>query len=254
MPEPILINLGCGELVGDHWINVDSSPNVLLDNSPRLKGWLKKILPTSSRADKFRSARHLDLRKKKWPFASGSVDGIYGSHVFEHLTREAGEHVLRECFRVLKPGGRLRLLMPCLEDLIEQYRGLKRMKDPLAATEFAQRTLVLPDLPAGPWWYRMYFQLYDKNRHRMFYDRDSLKHYLKLSGFARVTARRHLDSRLPYLFEVEREDRFPGAFCMEAMKPELPSPKRSPLRRTFRRPPKPADGALGMPFARFSGA
>ncbi len=230
MRDPILLNLGCGELVGSHWINIDSSPNVLLDNSPRLKGWFRKLLPASSRADKFRTARHLDLRKKKWPFATASVDGIYGSHVFEHLTREDGAHVLQECFRVLKPGGRVRLLMPCLEDLVEQYRELKKKKDPLAATEFAQRTLVLPDLPAGPWWYRLYFQFYDKNRHRMFYDRASLKHYLEQHGFARVAVRRHLDSQIPYLFEVEREDRFPGAFCVEAMKPRPPKPRTRGMR------------------------
>ena len=32
--------------------------------------------------------------------------------VLEHFTREDGEHLLRECFRVLRPGGVLRLRVP----------------------------------------------------------------------------------------------------------------------------------------------
>jgi len=227
----INLNLGCGELVGEHWVNLDSSPNVFLDNTPKVKQFFRRFLPKSSRASKFCSVRYLDLRTKRWPFGDSSVDGIFSSHVFEHLTHEAGLHMLRECFRVLKPGGRIRFVLPCLEDQISRYLELKKKRDPLAATAFAKQSLVLPDLPEGPWWYRLYFQVYDKNRHRMFYDKESLRHYFEQSGFARVKHRGHLESKLPYLNEVEKADRFPGAFCLEAEKPVRRKAARPKARR-----------------------
>jgi predicted SAM-dependent methyltransferase len=47
------------------------------------------------------------------PFiADGSVDLIYACHVLEHFKRREVDSVLGEWFRVLKPGGILRLAVP----------------------------------------------------------------------------------------------------------------------------------------------
>src|SRR6185312_9343795 len=42
----------------------------------------------------------------------GTVDLIYASHVLEHFGRADVSRVLREWFRVLRPGGALRLAVP----------------------------------------------------------------------------------------------------------------------------------------------
>lgn len=64
--------------------------------------------------------RKLDARKGL-PFLDGSVDGIYSEHFFEHLTQAEGLRFLRECRRVLKHGGRIRIAMPDLDELVQRY-------------------------------------------------------------------------------------------------------------------------------------
>lgn len=60
---------------------------------------------------------------KKIPFPSGSLDGIFAEQFIEHLELVEAESFLRECHRVLKPGGVVRLATPDLEGLIEVYLG-----------------------------------------------------------------------------------------------------------------------------------
>lgn len=59
--------------------------------------------------------------KKGLPFNDGSVSLIYSEHFFEHLSQRDGLQFLRECRRVLTPGGTLRIAMPDLDNLVERY-------------------------------------------------------------------------------------------------------------------------------------
>ena len=55
------------------------------------------------------------------PFADASFDGVYHSHLLEHLPRDRALPFLQECRRVLKPGGVLRLAIPNLEAMARLY-------------------------------------------------------------------------------------------------------------------------------------
>lgn len=55
------------------------------------------------------------------PFEDNSFDAVYHSHVLEHFTKEDGEAFTAECFRVLKPGGVLRIALPDLEGIMRNY-------------------------------------------------------------------------------------------------------------------------------------
>lgn len=57
------------------------------------------------------------------PFGDRTVDGVYSEHFFEHLTQAEGLAFLRECRRVLKPGGRIRIAMPDLDELVQRYQS-----------------------------------------------------------------------------------------------------------------------------------
>lgn len=55
------------------------------------------------------------------PLPDNSVNAIYGSHVFEHISIFSAPKVFSECFRVLKPGSTFRLVLPDVRKSIEEY-------------------------------------------------------------------------------------------------------------------------------------
>lgn len=54
-------------------------------------------------------------------FADGSVAEVYASHVYEHLGYDDLHRAVREVFRVLKPGGLLRMGVPDLDVLCRLF-------------------------------------------------------------------------------------------------------------------------------------
>ena len=89
------VHLGCGPKYLEGFVNVDAN----LFNKIDL--WL-------------------DVRNGL-PFPSNSVDSIYSTHMFEHLYPDELNRLLRECLRVLKPRGGIRLIVPNLESAIQAY-------------------------------------------------------------------------------------------------------------------------------------
>jgi predicted SAM-dependent methyltransferase len=56
-----------------------------------------------------------------FPFPDGSFRYIFSEHVIEHLPYESALAMLRECHRVLEPGGRLRIATPDLERFLALF-------------------------------------------------------------------------------------------------------------------------------------
>ena len=55
------------------------------------------------------------------PFGDDSFDVVYHSHVLEHFTRSAGLKFIKDCYRVLKKEGILRIAVPDLEAIAKIY-------------------------------------------------------------------------------------------------------------------------------------
>jgi predicted SAM-dependent methyltransferase len=91
--EPLFLNVGSGNHPLPGFLNIDVVPQADL--------------------------RH-DL-SKGLPFSDGTVDGVFSEHFLEHLTQAQGLAFLRECRRVLKPGGVARIAMPDLDELVRRY-------------------------------------------------------------------------------------------------------------------------------------
>lgn len=62
-----------------------------------------------------------DLRSFPWPFMSGSVEAILASHILEHFDKSAGRLFLRECYRILQPGGVLALAVPNMDKFVTAH-------------------------------------------------------------------------------------------------------------------------------------
>ena len=90
-----LLNLGCGNRYHCDWVNID-------------------FISTS------RQVNPHDL-SKGIPCSDNSVDVVYHSHVLEHFTKKNAVKFIKECYRVLKPGGVIRVAVPDLEIIAKNY-------------------------------------------------------------------------------------------------------------------------------------
>lgn len=120
-----LLNLGCGTRTHPLWNNLDFSIYARLARRPRLAMLGRKAgLISDARYERLKGICAdvivWDLRNGI-PFSDRSFDGVYHSHFLEHLDREVAPAVVRECRRVLKPGGTLRVVVPDLECRILRY-------------------------------------------------------------------------------------------------------------------------------------
>lgn len=110
------------------------------------------------------------------PIADDSVDVVFCSNFFEHITRDAILATLTEARRVLAPGGRFLLLQPnvrfCGRDYWQFFDHItpiddRAMEEAFAATGFRVRTNIprfLPyttksRLPTGPGLVRLYLKV-----------------------------------------------------------------------------------------------
>jgi SAM-dependent methyltransferase len=89
------LNLGCAARFHPDWENVDFSPA-----APNVRAH--------------------DLRDGI-PYPDGTFDVVYHSHVLEHFSKHAAPVFLRECYRVLSPGGVMRVAVPDLERIARLY-------------------------------------------------------------------------------------------------------------------------------------
>ena len=59
------------------------------------------------------------------PLTDNSAQLVYSSHFLEHIPKPQVESFLRECLRVLEPGGVIRLVLPDLENMARTYLQLR---------------------------------------------------------------------------------------------------------------------------------
>ena len=92
---PVRLNLGCGPVSVDGYVNVDS-----------------RALPT---VDLVADVRAL-------PATDGSVDEVRAAHLLEHFTdSDIRQSVLPEWMRVLRPGGRIVVIAPDSDAMAKAY-------------------------------------------------------------------------------------------------------------------------------------
>lgn len=112
----VKINIGCGpngQLPG--FDNLDNSPSALVAKVPYLKRLLRLmgVISEEQYTANWSNVIRCDA-SRRLPYANESVDKIYSSHFLEHIPEDRGRKVLRECYRVLRKGGVMRLVVPDL--------------------------------------------------------------------------------------------------------------------------------------------
>lgn len=168
--RPTRLHIGCGAQSLPGWINIDNQG-----------------LPGVDQV--------LDVRQGL-PFAD--VSSIYAEHFLEHLALADGLAFLKECRRVLRPDGALRLSTPNLDWVVaSHYHG------PSAGDEDARLDCIRLNRAFHGW------------GHQFLYNRAILASALRGAGFADVAFCRYGQSARPELSGLERHETWEDT-------PELP--------------------------------
>ena len=94
---------------------------------------------------------------KKWPYKDNSVDIVYSSHLFEHLSLDSAELYLKESYRCLKRNGVLRIVVPDLYKICKAYINEYENTDNKNPTEFIMWALNLHR--EGRYWKKIKYSL-----------------------------------------------------------------------------------------------
>ena len=117
MTDRNYLEYGCGWTgsASDEWRSFDASPTLRLERLPLIGRFVKK----NSR--RFPANVEFGDIVKGLPVADASFDAVYCSHVLERLALADLRTALQNTFRLLKPGGMFRLVVPDLAFLADQY-------------------------------------------------------------------------------------------------------------------------------------
>ena len=143
--------LGSGQYpLGPGWVNIDEDPTTPAD-------WHVHVPP-------------IELPDE-------TVSEIYAGHLLEHLHPVEADELLRECLRVLVPGGRLGVVVPDTRAVLEHY---------------LRRTGERVELPQGVFWELddldavcavFLYSTFQESPHRWSYDELTLPRALTRAGF-----------------------------------------------------------------------
>ena len=175
------LHLGCGHNLMDGWLNTDLQP----------------LHP---------GVLFLDATTP-FPIATASFDYIYSEHVIQHLPFRAGQIMLRECQRILKPGGVMRLSTPnlhCLATLLTEPDGAVQQEYTRLASEkyIPDNTARLPAFVVNNFFWDFI--------HQFVYDPPTMRHALERAGFGKITPVAIGQSADPNLAGLECHGRIVG--------------------------------------------
>jgi len=228
----IRLNLGCGLQAPSGWVNVDGSWNARLAKFPVIRKMFAavNVLPPDKAAVPWSSNIYIHDIRKPLPFADGSASAVFASHVLEHLYREEAQQLIRESLRVLCPGGVLRVIVPDLEAIVQDYCKGRSAVQPQAEEPAAsppadilnQRLLMRSESPPNR---NLLYWLYDSwndfHSHKWMYDADSLTVLFRSMGYIDIQRKANGDSLIEGIGAVEDPSRIlnGAGVCIEGRKP-----------------------------------
>ena len=209
----LYIHYGCGLSAPEQWQNYDASPTLKLQRLPLIGFVFRKVLKPIFPFN----IKYGDITKGLPNVKENSADGIYCSHVLEHLAYDEMIKAIDNTYLMLKPGGTFRLVMPDLENLISSYISRKNNNDHEAAIVFMRNTgMGLVKREKGI--KAIFAEVFGNSRHQWLWDYESTKKVLENAGFRNIRKCKFNDSKDKLFALVENPQRFNGALCLEVIK------------------------------------
>jgi SAM-dependent methyltransferase len=183
---PLLINLGCGARWSPRWSNLDGG-------SWAKRLWLRTLkvvrsIPLVDRALPARFRRYprdvvvWNMRKVPLPYPTGSAAAIFSQYSFEYLSPAETSACLKDCRRVLAPGGVIRLCQTDIAGIVASYLAEDLDPSPRA---IARARRVLESVGGGEH-LKLSVRLLHGGGHRQLFDAPSLEWMLRDAGFTDV--------------------------------------------------------------------
>jgi SAM-dependent methyltransferase len=202
------INLGCGSKTPEGWINVDYALGARVMRISLLKFVSRRLgLFGMDWSDDI----YIHDLRKIFPWKSDSVDVVYSSHTLEHLSKSEGRKFLKECYRVLKKHGTIRIVVPNLSSLISEY-----IEGSLRADDFVEKLGVLYETERDGF-LRKRFSPFIQFPHKCMYDPNTLLEIFNEIGF-RGREKQPFESDIDDIKGVELKDRTRNAVIIEGKK------------------------------------
>ncbi len=179
---------------GDLCVNIGCGPNAL-------PGWINLDAARGDQIDIVWDLRH------GLPFRDQSCTAVFGEHVIEHIPKEGAEFLLRECHRVLQPGGVVRLSTPDAGRFLKAYvNDQDFLNDPR-----------FPD-PADTPMDRVNMMMREFGQHLWCYDIESISLLLKKAGFSSIRAQKFGESSHPRMQGLDLKERAFESLYVEGIK------------------------------------
>lgn len=160
----------------------------------KVEGWL-----CSDLAPRASGSIYLDV-SKKFPFKDESVHYIYSEHMIEHLVLEQAAFMLKECYRVLKPGGKIRLATPDFTRIMDLYNNptskINSEYVKWISTSFLNKSTCFESL-------EVVNQLFHGWKHQFLYDQLYLSKMLNMYGFTQIKVCDYLNSEDEHFRNLE---------------------------------------------------
>jgi predicted SAM-dependent methyltransferase len=143
---------------------------------------------------------------QRFPFGDGTFQYVYTEHMIEHVPYPQGIYMLRECHRVMRNGGVIRVITPDLAAMMRLYGGDLSADQKKYLSWFCQ-TFVPAEYPHGAVsTINAMFRLWG---HQFIYDEATLADAMRAAGFGSVTRWSLGESDHSDLQDLGNERRYP---------------------------------------------
>ena len=168
----------------------------------RLEGWLNadlEVVPGVVNMD----------ATKPFPFADVTFRFVFSEHMIEHVPYEGGVAMLRECHRILRDDGVIRVVTPDLASIAALYSSTLSDAQKEYLSWFCAACLPQgrPHTVASAM--NAQFRFWG---HQFVYDEETLATALLTAGFTSITRKRLGQSNHPELAHLENVQRYPEGF------------------------------------------